>query len=219
MLLASPPPATPPPASFPQWGDVPTWGLFVFAAVTAVFAYLAFRKQSQEVRTLKQEQKDQQRLIAAQTPVLELQAQDLEQSLVERRQDREQRQRDQASRVFMLERWGPLVHGDGQADAGTGESLGTSVTVEVHNTSSQPIYDLRITWQLSDAPYAQWAALAPLMPGDVDVWNERLPPDATREMFGAVIYFRDAAQVIWRRQPDGQLALVPPDQEPRPGTW
>jgi hypothetical protein len=45
---------------------------------------------------------DQQRLIAAQTPVLELQARDLGQSLVERCRDREQRQRDQASRVFML---------------------------------------------------------------------------------------------------------------------
>jgi hypothetical protein len=162
---------------------------------------------------------DQQRLIAAQTPVLELQARDLGQSLVERCRDREQRQRDQASRVFMLERWGPSAPGDGQADAGTGESLVASVTVEVHNTSSQPIYDLRYAWQLSNAPHGQYELSEPLMPGDFDTWNEPLPPGATRDIFGAVIYFRDAAQVTWRRQPDGELALVPPDQEPRPGTW
>jgi hypothetical protein len=81
--------------------------LALFAVVTAWYARKAFRKQAEEVRILKEQQKDQQNLSAAQTPVLKLQATDLEQSLAERQRDREQRQREQASRVFMLERWGP----------------------------------------------------------------------------------------------------------------
>ena len=41
--------------SFPQWGDVPAWGLFIGAVVTFVFAAMAFRKQSEEVGILRQQ--------------------------------------------------------------------------------------------------------------------------------------------------------------------
>lgn len=36
-------------------GDVPTWGLLLFALVGAVFAIMAFRKQSEEVGLLKED--------------------------------------------------------------------------------------------------------------------------------------------------------------------
>lgn len=151
--------------------------------------------------------------------MLKLQAEELEQSLDERRQDREQRQREQASRVFMLERWGPPVPRVDQGKASPGETLAPSVTVEVHNTSNRPIYELRISWQLSGVLYGQWERPQPLMPGDEDAWNEPIPTGATREVFSAVTYFRDAARVTWRLQPDGHLDPISPDQEPPRDTF
>lgn len=41
--------------SFPQWGDVPAWGLFLGAVVTFAFAAMAFRKQSEEVGILRRQ--------------------------------------------------------------------------------------------------------------------------------------------------------------------
>jgi hypothetical protein len=38
-----------------NWGDVPTWGLFVGAVVTFIFAFMAFRKQAEEVGILEQQ--------------------------------------------------------------------------------------------------------------------------------------------------------------------
>ncbi len=60
--------------SFPDWGDVPTWGLFAGAVVTAIFAILAFRKQSEEVTTLNRQASDQQELIRQQSELLKVQA-------------------------------------------------------------------------------------------------------------------------------------------------
>jgi len=57
---------------------VATGILAVFAIVTAVFAFLAFRKQSTKVAALQQQVRDQRDLTAKQTPVLELQLRELE---------------------------------------------------------------------------------------------------------------------------------------------
>jgi len=64
--------------SFPDLGDVPTWGLFAGAVVTSVYAILAFRKQSEEVRTLEQQAVDQQELIKQQSELLKVQAERLD---------------------------------------------------------------------------------------------------------------------------------------------
>lgn len=60
--------------SFPDLGDLPTWGLFAGAVVTGIYAILAFRKQSEEVGTLKQQGVDQQELIKQQAELLKVQA-------------------------------------------------------------------------------------------------------------------------------------------------
>jgi hypothetical protein len=73
---------------FPNWGDVPTWGLFAGAVVTAIFAILAFRKQSEEVSTLKQEALDQQELIRQQSELFKVQSARLD---LEREQLEQQR--------------------------------------------------------------------------------------------------------------------------------
>lgn len=46
-----------------HWGDFPTWVLAVGAIITSIFAFLAFRKQSEEVRTLKDQLRDQHRTV------------------------------------------------------------------------------------------------------------------------------------------------------------
>src|SRR5258708_37058637 len=88
--------------------------LAAFAIITAAFAILAFRKQAEEVRTLKgqldeqsreaglleRQIRQQQDFNEQQAPVLALQAKELEESLAERQRDREQRHRDQATHVF-----------------------------------------------------------------------------------------------------------------------
>jgi len=104
-----------------QWAAVATIALAVFAVVTAVFAFLAYRKQSKEIRTveahmtdtgewarqetellqvqfgqldvLRQQFEEQRAINARQTEVLELQAQELKASLEQREREAVQRQR------------------------------------------------------------------------------------------------------------------------------
>ena len=107
-----------------QWTAVATIALAGFAVVTAVFAFLAYRKQSKEVRTfeahmidlgewarqetellrvqfgqldvLRQQFEEQRAVNARLTEVLELQAQELKASLVQHERGAVQRQRGQA---------------------------------------------------------------------------------------------------------------------------
>lgn len=72
-----------------------TTALALLAAATAWFARKAFLAQSDEVRTLKRQLEDQQALSAKQTPVLELQAQELTESLAERKREADERHRAQ----------------------------------------------------------------------------------------------------------------------------
>ena len=113
-----------------QWTAVATIALAVFAVVTAVFASLAYRKQSKEVRTLQahvtdlrdwagqetellqvqfgqlevlRQQFEEQRAVNAQlTEVLELQARELKASLEQREREAVQRQRGQDVQALAL---------------------------------------------------------------------------------------------------------------------
>jgi hypothetical protein len=192
--------------TFPAWGDVPTWGLFVGAIVTAIFAIKAFGKQSEEVRTLDRQARDQQELtrqqgellkiqsdqldlqrqqaeeqrvvIARQTDVLELQARELKASLEQREHETTERHRAQAVRVFM---WQERFDRDPNVDEATlsarGERLGPVVVAHVRNASDQPVYDLRFSWHRGTAPYRQGEAMRPLMPRDDAYATCPLPDD------------------------------------------
>ena len=124
-----------------QWTAVATIVLAAFAVVTAVFAFLAFRAQAEQVGTLKEQSTDEKALIgqqaellqvqsgqlevqhqqlddqrtinARQAEVMELQAQELRESLDERKREAEARRAAQASQVFI---WVELVQ-HGTADA------------------------------------------------------------------------------------------------------
>lgn len=85
----------------PAWGDIPTWvtaiatmGLLIGAIITARYAIKAFRKQSEEL----EEQRE----------INKLQAQDLEESLKERKRLRQVAEREQANDVGFA--WWPASH-------------------------------------------------------------------------------------------------------------
>jgi hypothetical protein len=130
-----------------------------FAIITDVFAVLAFRKQSAEIRVLGRQLEDQQAVTGQQAKLLEvqsaqldvqrqqledqckinekqaevaeLQAQELRESLDERKRDREQRRRDQATRVF--------------SSTGTVPGEPKQYFIEVMNASDRPVYNLTVT--------------------------------------------------------------------------
>jgi hypothetical protein len=82
-----------------NWGDVPTWGLFVGAVFTALYARLAFTKQSEEVRLLGQQLADQQAINEKQAKVADLQAQELRESIDQRKAEAAESQMAQARLV------------------------------------------------------------------------------------------------------------------------
>jgi hypothetical protein len=88
--------------------------LAAFAIITAVFAFLAYRKQSQEVKVLQQQLKDQLEATARQAAASELQA--------------KQQHMAQASKVFVVHL--PM--------AGKDDNL------RIVNTSEQPVYDVKV---------------------------------------------------------------------------
>jgi hypothetical protein len=72
----------------PAWGDIPTWLLAVGAAVTSWYAVRAFLEQHREVAAIEQQVKDGQRLARQQARLIELQSEQLEtqrQQLAEQR--------------------------------------------------------------------------------------------------------------------------------------
>ena len=126
-----------------QWTAVATIVLAAFAVVTAVFAFLAFRAQAEQVGTLKEQSTDEKALIrqqaaavagpvrparkcstsslttqrtinARQAEVMELQAQESRESLDQRKREAEARRAAQASQVFI---WVELISRHGTADA------------------------------------------------------------------------------------------------------
>ncbi|SRR6266566_228592 len=100
--------------------------LALFAVVTAWYARKAFREQSREVSLLQLQVDEQQR---------------------ERDRDAGERRRAQASRVYVTAN---LLPGHQASDgneyvAGRGASAPV-LAAAVHNTSGQPVYDVRVHW-------------------------------------------------------------------------
>lgn len=183
--------------------------LAVFAVVTALFAFLAWRGQSGQLKLLKKQVTDQGEVNIEQLKVLKLQAPDLQESIDERKRDREQRHRDQASRVLF---WEDRAHEHVSAERG----FSASITAYATNTSDLPVYGLEIRWHRGTAPWGGPDYLPDLMPGDTKEFSRTFPPDlpdsVDRSLFGAVLRFRDAAGARWLRGADGQL-----DEEPETG--
>jgi hypothetical protein len=194
-----------------SWGDVPTWGLFALALATAIFAGLAFRKQSKEVELLGQQLKDQQAINEKSATVADLQAQELRESLEQRKADAATQRRAQASKVFIVEQTDRYMVGKPGKD-----TLG--VTARVMNESDDPIYKVLLSWHLGTAPQGRDPIDGAMMPGAESSAMQYVPDGANPDQFGAVVFFYDATGVCWRRRPDGQLDEILPGQEP-PHSW
>ena len=183
-----------------------TVALAIFAVLTSIVAGLAFRKQSQEVALLRVQLKDQEKLSESQAEVLTLQAKELAESLEERKLNREQQHRAQATLVFIWEdrQWA------GQ------------VLAHVKNSSEQPIYDVRIIWYVESTECGYYLLDEPLMPDEERVSNPRLDAPETDNAedlatVNAVLSFRDAAGTTWKAHPDGIIQEVAPDGTPSSG--
>lgn len=191
------------PATFhADFGDVPTWGLLTFAVVTAILAGLAFRKQAQEVRILKQSSD-------AQAKVLELQAVDLEASLKQRQEDAKRRRWDQAEHVFI---WEERHDRDRMVAAGetwSGLEPRAEVTAHVTNTSDRPVYHVKMLWLVDATRAGEEPETRVLLPGKTISATHRIPQDfqprGNWSFHGAVVSFTDASNVGWRAHPGGQL--------------
>jgi len=186
--------------------------LAVFAIVTAVFAILAFRKQSREVsdqasmlKVQSGQLAEQRKINAEQIGVLALQAAELNASLLERTHDAEERKRAQAARVtasFVLtpgKLWAALIR----------------------NASDLPILDVRIffhyvaeKWQGCDlepqilgGPMERIRILPPHEERFVaipeNVWSQMTDVSANSHVVS--IEFTDAAGNRWERDPRGDL--------------
>jgi hypothetical protein len=149
---------------------IATVALAILAIFTTFYARKAFRAQAKEVSDqatmlrVQSEQLEEQRTInAKQAEVLELQARELQESLDERKQAREQQRRAQASRIFIWHKPGPVLSTT-PASAARGATGGRSKVAYLVNSSEQPIYDVMISWHLGNESAGE-CYLKPLMPG------------------------------------------------------
>jgi hypothetical protein len=161
---------------FPDWVTaIATAGLFAGAGFTVYYARTAFEEQSKELGVLQQQAAGQQELTrqqgellavqsgrlelqqrqfdaqrkinAQQAGVLELQARELQESLDERKHDREQRRRAQAADVYITRE----EFAGNRALLGSGGLAGRSarppaIIAAVHNAGTRPVYDVRVHW-------------------------------------------------------------------------
>lgn len=204
-----------------QLSAVTSAALAVLALFTVVFALLAFMKQAKEVRDqaaileLQRKQLEVQREDSTkQARVLELQADDLGESLKEREREAEDRRRNQAMAVTA---W--LKQSE---DTMFGNLLGAVVS----NQSGQPIYDVQayLYYMEEYRLGAEWASttggasqvikvvmphteLHVILPREVSPY----PEEDSGRIYRPSVMFTDASGNRWERNPRGVLSSVQPD--------
>lgn len=221
------PPSSPPspvpsllPTSAPTGPSITDWlqgvgtvagALIALAALVA--AVLAYRVQNKQLRHQQQQIADQQELNRRQGEVLALQAEELRESIVDRRRVATTDRRAQAAQVFVVL---AFTH----HTAGAGVPGGTKVWgAKVENTSALPIYEIRVVWLLRGAVWEPEPArndianpLPRLGPGAGGNWSARLPGENTVEQADVQAFaeFRDAAEAWWRIKLDGRIEEIEP---------
>ena len=76
------------------------------------------------------------------------------------------------------------------------------------NTSDRPIYDAALHWHCGSASFDDWPVgerLGTILPGGQKSSWRHFPPNTNMAASGAILMFRDAANVRWIRRPDGSL--------------
>ncbi len=186
-----------------QLTAVATGILAVFAIITGIFALLAFRKQSEEVRAIERQVHDQEELTrqqaelvkvqsgqlelqrqqledqreanAKQAEILELQGTELCESLDDRKREATERRRAQASRVLITQVRHPYIRNPAVITGGT-----AYVKATIFNGSGAPIYDTELRWHQGSAPYGEPNAdpIGTIMPHDDASGRRGFPRDA-----------------------------------------
>jgi hypothetical protein len=171
------------------------------AIVTGVFAFLAFHAQRQQLKAQLEDN-------ARQAKVMALQADELQESLKERKRDREQRRSAQAARVFVWTGLSPEVYW-GQDDVANAPG-------GIRNSSEQPVYGVIFIWSFGPQR-ASSSSIGTIMPGEQQEHSPgRVDSDLGQSLgpLSASAYFRDAAQVYWHVQADGNLREASSEEIP-----
>ena len=194
--------------------------LAAFAIVTAIFAVLAFLKQSREVRAIERQVKDQQELTqqqgellkvqsgqlelqrqqmddqreanARQAGVLELQADELRASLEQREREAADRRRAQAERVFV----------------GAPYTPGQQVSPYAMNASELPIFGVQL-WSIGSRGLSDPVDIGPILPGGQASTPALVFETGDDAMARTIITFRDTTSQRWVRLPNGALNKQP----------
>jgi hypothetical protein len=204
--------------------------LAIGAIVTAIFAILAFRKQTEEVGAIIQQVEDQRDLAQQQAELLkiqsgqlelqrqqfadqreantrqaevfDLQASELRESLKERKREAADRRRAQASGVLLSQKRHPYVSNSVVMGAGS-----AWVSATIVNNSSAPAYDVELQWHEGSAPDGEPnpEPVGVIMPGAEQSKRRVFSRNADLDVCGALVTFRDAAGITWMRSPDGAL--------------
>lgn len=147
---------------------VATAVLALLAVVTAIFAIKAFGKQSAELAILTEQAADQ-RATNVKLAAAELQALELRESLAHRKAQQQQARRGQASRVFISQEVdvSPGARTTAFMEAMAAGESPLPVIATVHNTSSQPIYDVELLWHRGTPAHGDPnpEPVPPVMPG------------------------------------------------------
>jgi hypothetical protein len=200
--------------TLPTWiAAIATVVLAVGAGLTVWYAKKAFDLQSQELAEARQDRADQQALNRQQIAVLSLQAQDLRASLGERERAATLERDRQARQVIG---WQEHFTSDPRLSQPETALYGGKpvVAASVQNTSSEPVYDVRITWHRAGSPEGEADVSGDLMPGDTTTLYREPPEHAVYGTLGADVRFRDARGVRWQRTlADGVLNEVLPEQD------
>lgn len=237
-----------------QWTAVGTIVLALFAVVTAVFAFFAFRAQAAQVATLKEQAGDQEKLIdqqgellqiqsrqlevqqlqlddqralnAEQAGLMELQAQELRESLDDRKREAAERRRAQARLIA-------AVLGPEEQPEAPGSPYRTAV--DLTNGSPEPVYRLVVAQVAIQgaAPRTieEWLRLRDDQPDTTARYSFPLPTTTANILasgrgrvwvntsgggmgvrFGAEVAFTDRAGSHWIRRATGQLEEL--DEDP-----
>lgn len=181
-------------------GAMATTGLLILALITAIFAILAFGKQSRAIRIL-QDQVDDQRLAnKQQADVLVLQGRELEASF-------KQRRRAQAAQVFVE-----------SMSADHSESVPT-FRASIRNSSSQPIHDLVVRWIDVNGAFTHPELHANLMPGEAVEKTQRQSIPTDKGSSAMTVWFRDADNQCWQTTDRGELSELCGDRAPQFPDW
>ncbi len=175
------------PLTAPTWLTAALTGVLAAGAiVTAVFAYLAFRKQAAEVSLLQQQAKDDQD---------------------DRRREADERRRQRASLVYLATSFRKELT---RSPAGSTGKFPPVARARIHNAGGQPLYDVRVHWVAADTGVQAGAedVLGNIAPGQEGDAERELPLGTEELQLLPVAYFGDAAGIRWTLLDNGELNEV-----------